>query len=80
MNFRMRQEVLKLTQSWAPRIALEQFQDAGLDRRWITCAIREHRKELMKDFLSGQIPLKPAVAGDVAVFKIAPDGILVLRL
>ena len=53
------EEVLKLRKSLVS-LRVGQFQ------RWFGpevdyLAIREHRKELMKDFLSGQIPLKPAV-------------------
>ena len=53
------EEVLKLRSLGRP-FAVEQFKKwfgSEVDYR----AIREHRKELMKEFLSGQIPLKPAV-------------------
>lgn len=61
------EEVLKLRSLGRP-FALEQFQ------RWFGpevdyLAIREHRKELMKDFLSGQIPLKPAVPETLQFLK-----------
>ena len=61
------EEVLKLRSLGRP-FALEQFQ------RWFGpevdyLAIREHRKELMKDFLSGQIPLKPAVPETLRFLK-----------
>mgnify|MGYP000220058560 CR=1 FL=1 len=61
------EEVLKLRSLGRP-FALEQFQ------RWFGpevdyLAIREHRKELMKDFLSGQIPLKPEVPETLRFLK-----------
>ena len=61
------EEVLKLRSLGRP-FAAEQFQ------RWFGpkvdyLAIRRHRKELMKEFLAGQIPLKPAVPETLQALK-----------
>lgn len=61
------EEVLKLRSLGRP-FAVEQFQ------RWFIpevdyWAIRDRRKELMKEFLAGQIPLKPAVPETLQFLK-----------
>ena len=61
------EEVLKLRSLGRP-FAVEQF-EAWFGSEADYWAIREHRKELMKEFLSGQIPLKPAVPETLEALK-----------